>query len=41
LLMAALYIYSVRRRREEDSHDMGIMWEEPPVWHLQTLELSR
>ncbi len=40
-LMTALYIYSVRRRREEDSHDMGIMWEEPPVWHLQTLELSR
>jgi hypothetical protein len=41
LLTAVVYFYAARKRRSEDSHEMGILWEEPPVWHLQTLELSR
>jgi hypothetical protein len=38
---AVFLLYAKRRRRERDSHEMGVMWEEPPVWHMQTLELSR
>ena len=40
-LVGWLWIHRVRRRRQEEGPDDQVMWEEPPVWHVQTLELSR
>jgi hypothetical protein len=41
LLTGAVYLYAARKRRGEDANEAGILWEEAPVWHVQTLELSR
>lgn len=40
-LCASLWLYRVRRRRAEEPPESGVVWEEPPVWHMQTLELSQ
>lgn len=38
---ALFWLYRLRKRRAEESPDVPVLWEEPPVWHMQTLELSR
>ncbi len=40
-IAAAVYIWALLRRRERDAGQIGIVWEESPIWHLQTLELSQ
>ena len=40
-LCGLLWFHRIRKRRAEEGPDTVVMWEEPPVWHLQTLELSR
>lgn len=40
-LACGVLLYGVRKRKQGEAEDMGIMWEESPVWHMQTLELSR
>ena len=40
-LVGGALLYAVRRRKRGEAENMGILWEEWPVWHMQTLELSR
>lgn len=35
------WAHRLRKRRAEESPDVPVMWEEPPVWFVQTLDLSR
>jgi hypothetical protein len=41
ILGGIVLLYSVRRRKQREAEDMGITCEESPIWHMQTLELSR
>ncbi len=41
VIAGVILFYGVRKRKREEAEDLGIVWEESPVWHMQTLELSR
>jgi hypothetical protein len=40
-MAGAFWWYRLRKRRAEESPDVPVMWEEPPLWYMQTLELSK
>ncbi|MBS1876326.1 MAG: hypothetical protein JSU00_24135 [Acidobacteria bacterium] len=40
-MAGAAYGWALRRRWRLDAEQNGITWEEAPVWHMQTLELSQ
>jgi hypothetical protein len=40
-MAGAFWWYRVRKRRAEESPDVPVLWEEPPIWYMQTLELSK
>lgn len=41
IITTSALAFAVRRRHLGEHARMGILWEEPPIWHMQTLELSR